>query len=69
MVFFDMMDKDQNGKISKAEVEGGRFAENFDKADTNSDGEVTKEEFMDYRAKNPGRGRGGPRPPQDAPAS
>lgn len=66
MAFFDRMDKDQNGKLSKDEVEGGRFAENFDKADTDADGNVTKDEFMDYRAKNPGRGRGGPPRPSEA---
>lgn len=60
MAMFDRMDKDQNGKISKDEVQGGRFADNFDKADADSDGNVTKEEFLDFRAKNPFRGP--PRP-------
>jgi HlyD family secretion protein len=65
MAFFDRMDKDQNGKVSKDEAEG-RFAENFEKFDADNDGNVTKEEFQDYRAKNPFGGRGGGRPRAEA---
>lgn len=57
MARFTQMDKDQNGKISKDEAEG-RFAENFDSFDADSDGSVTKEEFLAAAAKFRG-GRGG----------
>lgn len=60
MAMFDRMDKDQDGKIAKAEAERG-LADNFDGYDTDSDGYVTKDEFTAGRPKF-GRGRGGPRP-------
>ncbi len=61
MARFNQMDKDQDGKVSKAEAEG-RFAENFDNYDADTDGSVTKEEFQAGIAKFGGRGRGEPRP-------
>ena len=55
------MDKDQDGKVSKGEAEG-RMAENFENFDSDSDGSVTKDEFLAVMAKFRGGGGGGPRP-------
>jgi HlyD family secretion protein len=57
---FNGMDKDHDGKITKAEVEGSRFADRFDTVDTDADGSITKEEFLTSAARF--RGGGGPRP-------
>ena len=64
MARFTAMDKDQDGKISKGEAEG-RMADNFDNFDSDSDGNVTKEEYMAAIAKFRAAGGGGggrPRP-------
>jgi len=67
MAFFDRMDQDQDGKISKDEAMGP-FKENFEAVDTDSDGKVSKDEFMAARGKfgRGGRGGGGGRPPGDS---
>lgn len=66
MARFNSMDKDQDGKVSKAEAADTRFAERFDSVDTDADGSVTKDEFMAGVAKmGRGGGRGG-RPPAEA---
>jgi HlyD family secretion protein len=57
---FNRMDKDQDGKITKAEAEGSRMADRFDMIDTDADGNVTKDEFLTSMARF--RGGGGPRP-------
>ena len=63
MARFNLMDKDQDGKVSKEEA-GGRVAENFEGFDADSDGSVTKEEFLAAMAKF--RGAGGRQRPADA---
>lgn len=50
---FKEMDKDGDGKLSKAEVGGSDrkgFIKNFGTADTNSDGYITKDELKAYKA-------------------
>ena len=62
MARFTAMDKDQDGRISKGEAEG-RMADNFDNFDSDSDGNVTKDEYLAAIAKfrgGPGGGPGGP---------
>ena len=59
---FKSMDKDDDGKISKAEAEGTRFANRFEAADTDKDGNVSKDEFLTGMAR---RG-GGQRPAPEA---
>jgi Ca2+-binding EF-hand superfamily protein len=46
---FKHLDKDGDGRISKAEATGTRFAERFDQADANKDGFVTTEEMKAAR--------------------
>ncbi len=43
--FFDKMDKNNDGQLTKDEVAGGRLASSFDRIDANSDGNVDKAEF------------------------
>jgi HlyD family secretion protein len=62
MARFTAMDKDQDGKISKGEAEG-RMADAFDMFDSDSDGNVTKDEYMAVIARfrsGGGPGGGGP---------
>ena len=50
---FNEMDKDGDGKLSKAEVDGSDrkgIIKNFATADANADGFVTKDELKAYRA-------------------
>ncbi|UPT66515.1 MAG: hypothetical protein M0D57_18980 [Sphingobacteriales bacterium JAD_PAG50586_3] len=50
---FKEMDKDGDGKLSKAEVDGSDrkgFIKNFGTADTNADGFITKDELKAYKA-------------------
>jgi hypothetical protein len=50
---FKEMDKDGDGKLSKAEVDGSDrkgIIKNFATADANADGFVTKDELKAYRA-------------------
>ncbi len=52
----EKMDKDEDGKLSKAEVKGP-LKNNFDKVDLNEDGYINEEEFK--KAPKPKR-QGGP---------
>lgn len=50
---FKEMDKNNDGKLSKAEVDGSNrkgFIKNFGAADTNADGYITKDELKAYKA-------------------
>ncbi|MBV7530177.1 hypothetical protein [Chitinophaga sp. sic0106] len=65
--FFKKIDTDNDGKLSKAEVEAAakedkrtsRLSENFAAIDADKDGFLTKEELQAYRKANPPQG--GPR--------
>ncbi|WP_291911835.1 hypothetical protein [Chitinophaga sp. CB10] len=65
--FFKKIDTDNDGKLSKAEVDAAakedkrtsRLSENFAAIDANKDGFLTKEELQAYRKANPPQG--GPR--------
>jgi Ca2+-binding EF-hand superfamily protein len=50
-------DKDQDGKISKAEADASlpRLAKNFPTIDANNDGFITRDEMRAWREKNGGR--------------
>jgi hypothetical protein len=51
-------DKDNDGKLTKAEVTDERLHRLFDRADVNKDGSVTKEELTALEAKEKGNDRG-----------
>jgi EF hand len=56
-------DKNKDGKLSRDEITDERLLRLFDRADTNKDGVVTKEELEALAAKEGqvgGRGQGGP---------
>jgi hypothetical protein len=53
-------DKDKDGKLSKAELTDERLHRLFDRADTNKDGTVTKEELAALAEREPANDRGGP---------
>lgn len=64
--FFNRMDKDGDGAISKEEAPE-RMKERFDDIDTDKDGKLSKDELKTHREKRMGgRGPGGPRPGRPA---
>jgi hypothetical protein len=54
-------DKDQDQKLTKAEVTDARLHRLFDRADADKDGVVTREELTALAAREAANGRGGPR--------
>src|SRR4051812_44283044 len=56
------LDKNKDGKLSKDEITDERLRDLFDRADTNKDGVVTKEELLALFEKEGGGERGGDGP-------
>ncbi len=54
---FKKLDKDANGKISKAEAKGSRLEKRFDKLDKDNDGNITKKEISGARGGKRGKGK------------
>ncbi len=54
-------DKNEDGKLSKDEVTDSRLTRLFDRADTDKDGVVTRDELTALAAREPVNDRGGPR--------
>ena len=48
---FDAMDKNADGRLSREELKGTRFADKFDEIDTNKDGEIDHKEFAAFLRK------------------
>lgn len=48
---FDAQDKDADGRLTKAELRGTRFADSFDQIDTNKDGKIDPKEWAAFHAK------------------
>ncbi len=45
---FDSLDKDADGRLTMEELQGTKWAELFDKIDTNKDGHIERKEFENY---------------------
>ena len=48
---FDALDKNSDGRLTREELKGTRFADVFDKIDTNKDGKIDPKEWAAYHAK------------------
>jgi len=48
---FDALDKNADGRLTRAELKGTRFADLFDQIDTNKDGKIDPKEWAAYHAK------------------
>ena len=65
-------DKDGDGALSKAEVDGAkmtRLSKNFDAIDANKDGKITKDEMATYRKAHKGEHKGKATAPATTPAA
>lgn len=62
---FKDMDKDGDGRLTRAEVTDDRMAARFDSMDSDGDGAVTLEEMKAASARFRASGGAGPRPPAD----
>jgi Ca2+-binding EF-hand superfamily protein len=51
-------DADKDGSLSKAEVEGRRFADKFDTIDADRDGKLAQAELAAFKAEHHGKGEG-----------
>src|SRR5262249_38501360 len=49
---FDALDKNADGRLTREELKGTRFAELFDAIDTNKDGKIDPKEWAAYHAKS-----------------
>ena len=49
---FDALDKNADGRLTRAELKGTRFADLFDAIDTNKDGKIDPKEWAAYHAKS-----------------
>ena len=48
---FDALDKNADGRLTRAELKGTRFADLFDAIDTNRDGKIDPKEWAAYHAR------------------
>ncbi len=57
-VDFDALDANADGRLTREELRGTRFAEHFDEIDTNRDGKIDPQEFGAYLKKQAATGTG-----------
>ncbi|ANW95974.1 hypothetical protein AXE80_06635 [Wenyingzhuangia fucanilytica] len=55
---FKRFDANEDGKITKDELEGKKILNRFDKLDKDSDGSISLEEFTAAMSKGKGKGKG-----------